>query len=117
MAPERSGTVMVLSMYVIGECTTEGNEACPGRGWRKTPLWDHKTQNIRKADPRLRAQNASLGFEADQPIKAAHIDQRARTVETTVAIGSSHPDRQFAGAANIADQVGQFVAKARSRNQ
>src|SRR5258708_39336115 len=107
---------MILAMYVIGERTTERDEACSGSGGRKPSFGDDQAQQIRQTHSRLRAQNTGLGMEVDEPVDAAHIDQHARAIEAGVAIGSPQADGQFAGGALIADQGWQFVAKARPGN-
>src|SRR5262249_54160148 len=116
MATERTRSMVILAMNVIGERAAERDKACSGSGGGKPSFGDHETQHVRKADTRLGAQNTGFGIKEHETIEAAHIDERTRAIEAGVAVGSPQSDRQFPPGASVADKGRQFAAKARARN-
>jgi len=81
--------MMVLTVNVIGEPAAQRDEA-RARSRRRKPSRRHdETKDFRKANARLRTQDPVLDIETDEAIEAAHVDERTRTIETGIAIGSS----------------------------
>jgi hypothetical protein len=101
MATNRSGAMVILPVNVIGESAAKRDKARSWSGRRKPTFGNRETQNVRKTDARLCTQDSVLSVEADEAIKAAHVNKRACTIETGIAVGSPQPNRQFAGGARV----------------
>ena len=89
VSAEGPGTVMVLTVDVVGDGSADGDEARAGRDRKKPSFREKYVDDVGEADAAFAAQHASRFVESEDAVKAAAIDQFAAGVETRVAIAAA----------------------------
>src|SRR6267143_450749 len=89
VSAEGSGTVMVLTMHVVGNGPAHGNEARARRDQQKPSFREKYVDDIGKADATFAAQHASGFVEPEDAVEAAAVDQFAAGVETRVPVAAA----------------------------
>ncbi len=86
---EGSRTVVILSMEVVGDRATDGDEASAGRDCKEPSLREKHIDDVREADAAFAAEHARGFIEGQEAVESPAIDEFASGVETGVAVTAS----------------------------
>lgn len=98
------GTMMVLAVYVIGDCPGHGDEAGSRRDWQEPSLGKKYVDNIAESDTALAAHHSGGFVETKNAVEAMTLDQVAACVEARIAVTPAQAKRkQGAGGSGVED--------------
>src|SRR5260370_23566538 len=89
VSAEGSSTVMVLTVDVVGNSSTDCDEARAGRDGKEPSFRKEYVEDVGEADAAFAAEHDSRFVESEDTVEAATVDQSTAGVETRVSIAAA----------------------------
>jgi hypothetical protein len=89
MSAESSSAVMVLTVDVVGNGSSDGDEASAGRDWKEPSSREEYVDDVGEADAAFAADHASGFVETKNAVKSATVNQLSSSVEARVAVAAA----------------------------
>jgi hypothetical protein len=78
--------MVVFSVDVVRNCTTDRDEFCSESDRNKKTLWYKQMKNLGQRNPRFASHGTGCGVEPDESVQSGGREKRAIVVQTTVAV-------------------------------